>query len=201
MIQSDISAVLPPVLAGPILRRLEPNRLVLWLVGSTPLSLTLLLEPAGEAPRRVTLDASCCRVVAIGRHAYLHLIDLSLPEPLPQDVLIHYDLMIASDTGNEAGIAEWAPHLLHEGATRPNLVLRSRADNILYGSCRKPHHPSRDGLARADELLAVQISRAEARLALLMMCGDQVYADDVAGPMLAAIHALIRRLGLYGDCL
>lgn len=201
MIPSDISAALPPVLAGPILRRLEPNRLVLWLVGSTPLSLTLLLEAAGEAPRRVTLDASCCRVLAIGRHAYLHLIDLSLTEPLPQDVLIHYDLLVSSGTGSEAGIAEWAPHLLHEGVTRPNLVLRSRADNILYGSCRKPHHPSRDGLARADELLAEQISRAEARPALLMMCGDQVYADDVAGPMLAAIHALIRRLGLYGECL
>ena len=201
MTRPDTSDALPPVLAGPILRRLEPNRLVLWLVGSTPLSLTLLLEPAGETLRRVTLDGNCCRTVAIGRHAYLHLIDLSLPEALPQDVLIHYDLMIASDTSSEAGIAEWAPHLLHEGATRPNLVLRSRADNILYGSCRKPHHPSRDGLARADELLAEQISRAEARPALLMMCGDQVYADDVAGPMLAAIHALIRRLGLYGECL
>ena len=26
-----------------------------------------------------------------------------------------------------------------------------------------------------------------------------VYADDVAGPMLVAIHALVRRLGLYGE--
>ena len=31
------------------------------------------------------------------------------------------------------------------------------------------------------------------------MTGDQVYADDVAGPMLVAIHALMRRLGLYGE--
>ena len=29
-----------------------------------------------------------------------------------------------------------------------------------------------------------------------MMSGDQVYADDVAGPTLRAIHALIERLGL-----
>src|SRR3546814_21105872 len=36
---------------------------------------------------------------------------------------------------------------------------------------------------------------------MLMLSGDQVYADDVAGPMLAAIHALIRCLGLYGECL
>jgi hypothetical protein len=32
-----------------------------------------------------------------------------------------------------------------------------------------------------------------------MMSGDQVYADDVAGPMLRAIHALIERLGLFDE--
>lgn len=34
-----------------------------------------------------------------------------------------------------------------------------------------------------------------------MMSGDQVYADDVAGPMLRAIHALIARLGLFDEYL
>ncbi|RYF55395.1 MAG: alkaline phosphatase family protein [Comamonadaceae bacterium] len=173
----------------------------MWLVGSAPLDLTLLLEPTDAPARQVTLDATCCRVVPIGRHAFLHLIDVSLDEPLPQDTVIHYDVLVTQDNGAQINMATWAPHLLHEGATRPSLVLRSRADDILYGSCRKPHHPSRDGLARADELLAERIGSADARPAMLMMCGDQVYADDVAGPMLAAIHALIRRLGLYGECL
>ncbi|SES21536.1 alkaline phosphatase D family protein [Halopseudomonas bauzanensis] len=201
MTQVPIPDALPPVLAGPILRRLEPGRLVLWLVGSTPLHLMLELEPEAGTVRRVNLDSSCCRVLPIGRHAYLHLVDVSLPEPLPQDTLIHYDLIVALENGVEANIAQWAPHLLHEGATRPSLVLRSRADDILYGSCRKPHHPARDGLARADSLLAEHIGQADARPAMLMLCGDQVYADDVAGPMLAAVHALIRRLGLYGESL
>lgn len=201
MIQLLPSNALSPVLAGPILRRLEPSRLVLWLVGSTPLRMTLLLEPREESAREVELDASYCRVLPIGRHAYLHLIDVHLPEPLPQDTLIHYDLIVTQSDGSKARIAQWAPHLLHDGATRPSLVLSSRADDILYGSCRKPHHPSRDGLARADELLAEHIGDAQARPALLMLSGDQVYADDVAGPMLGAIHALIRRLGLYGECL
>lgn len=189
------------MLAGPILRRLEPGRLVLWLVGSAPLNLTLQIEPAGGAPRRVALDAACCRVLPVGRHAFVHLIDVVLDEPLPQDSVIHYDLLVAQADGQEAGIAQWAPHLLHDGATRPSLVLRSRSDDILFGSCRKPHHRSRDGLARADRLLAERIGQADARPAMLVLCGDQVYADDVAGPMLAAIHALIRRLGLYGECL
>lgn len=188
---------LPPVLAGPILRRLEPGRLVLWLVGSDALDLTLELAPQDGPARRMQLDDASRRVVRIGRHAYIHLIDVVLDAPLPQDALIEYDLLL----NDGAGIAHWAPHLLHAGASRPSFVLRSRMDNILYGSCRKPHHRSRDGLACADALLAGHIGEAEARPAMLMLCGDQVYADDVAGPMLAAIHALIERLGLYGECL
>ena len=201
MIQTPDFQGLPPVLAGPVLRRLEPGRLVLWLVGSAPLDLALVLAPKAGAPRRLVLDARSCRVMRIGRHACVHLIDVALPEPLPQDTVIGYDLLVAQADGNEAGIAQWAPHLLHAGAGRPNMVLRSRSDNILFGSCRKPHHPARDGLARADALLAEQVERADERPAMLMLCGDQVYADDVAGPTLAAIHALIRRLGLYGECL
>ncbi|WP_373888741.1 alkaline phosphatase family protein [Massilia sp. ZL223] len=198
---TPVSEGLPPVLAGPILRRLEPDRLVLWLVGSAPLDLTLVLAPREGAPRRLPLDTRRCRVIRVGRHACVHLIDVALPEPLPQDTIIEYDLVITQGDGSEAGIAIWAPHLLHAGAVRPNMVLRSRSDNILFGSCRKPHHPAPDGLARADALLAEHVERADERPAMLMLCGDQVYADDVAGPMLAAIHALIRRLGLYGECL
>jgi hypothetical protein len=197
LIQTVPSADLPPVLAGPILRRLEPGRLLLWLVGSDALDLTLELAPQGAPARRLRLDGAACRVVRVGRHAYVHLIDVALDEPLPQDTSIAYDLLL--DGG--AGIAHWAPHLLHAGASRPSFVLRSRMDNILYGSCRKPHHRSRDGLACADALLADRVEEAGARPAMLMLCGDQVYADDVAGPMLAAIHALIERLGLYGECL
>ncbi|WP_137173078.1 alkaline phosphatase D family protein [Massilia sp. HP4] len=185
------------MLAGPILRRLEPGRLVLWLVGSAALDLVLELAPGGAAPHSVRLDESCCRVVRVGTHAYIHLVDIALDAPLPQDTLVEYDLVDAAGEG----IAQWAPHLLHAGQARPSFVLRSRMDNILYGSCRKPHHRSRDGLACADALLAGHIDETEARPAMLMLCGDQVYADDVAGPMLAAVHALIERLGLYGECL
>jgi len=69
---------------------------------------------------------------------------------------------------------------------------------LLHGSCRKPHYPAVDGLLCVDQLLASEHAATE-RPALLMMSGDQVYADDVAGPMLRAIHALIERLGLFGE--
>ena len=69
---------------------------------------------------------------------------------------------------------------------------------LAHCGCRKPHHPAPDGLLCVDQLLA-QEHLASERPALLMMSGDQVYADDVAGPTLRAIHALIERLGLFGE--
>jgi hypothetical protein len=182
----------PAVLAGPLLRRLEPQRLVLWLVGTRPLSLTLRLQGTGQ-PLEIALGPDQCQVVPVGRHAFIHLIDVRLDEALPQDVVIGYDLLI-----DGSGIAEWAPHLLY-GAT-PNFILHSRIHQLLHGSCRKPHHRADEGLLCVDRLLASAHTPAE-RPALLMMSGDQIYADDVAGPMLRAIHALIERLGLFDEYL
>ncbi|MCH4225202.1 MAG: alkaline phosphatase family protein, partial [Alcaligenes faecalis] len=192
---------MPPVLAGPILRRLDSQRLVLWLVGSSSLSLDLILEPEGHPTQRISLDADQCRIVPLGTHAFIHFLDVELTTELPLDTLVHYDLILSAGHGAGQGIADWAPHLLHQDQTKPNFVLASRADNLMFGSCRKPHHASRDGLAQADRVLSEHITEAKARPALLMLSGDQVYADDVAGPMLAAIHSLLARLGLYGEYL
>lgn len=191
-------AALPAVLAGPLLRRLEPTRLVLWLVGSRPLALTLRLQPAASPALDIPLDSQQCQVIPVGLQAFVHLIDVPLDHALPQDVAIAYDLLLSEADGRACAMAEWAPHLLYNGKRQPEFVLHSRIDNLLHGSCRKPHHPANDGLLCADRLLA-QTAEPTARPALLMMSGDQVYADDVAGPMLRAIHALIERLGLFDE--
>ncbi|MGM0537308.1 MAG: alkaline phosphatase D family protein [Pseudomonadota bacterium] len=197
-------STLPEVLAGPLLRRLGAERLVIWLVGSRPLELGLMLHPAGHPPRRLTLNARRLKQLPLGRHAWLHLIDVALETPLPRGVHIDYDLKIApagDDRGDERGIADWAPHLLHEDAAYPAFVLAESHRRLLHGSCRRPHHDGPDGLVRADAWLAERRATPEDWPAWLLMTGDQVYADDVAGPMLVAIHAVIRRLGLFDETL
>lgn len=187
--------ILPAVITGPLLRRLEPQRLVIWLVGSRALPLCLRLQlPSGEA-LDIPLDATHCQVVPVGRHAVIHLIDIVLSHALPQDEIIGYDLLI-----DGLGIAQWAPHLLYGDATTPSFVLHSRIHHLVHGSCRKPHHRADEGLLCVDRLLADTHTPLE-RPALLMMNGDQIYADDVAGPMLRAIHGLIARLGLFDEFL
>ncbi|KRP69969.1 isoleucyl-tRNA synthetase [Pseudomonas paralactis] len=187
--------ILPAVIAGPLLRRLEPQRLVIWLVGTRALTPTLKLYlPQGET-LDIVLDEQHCQEVRVGRDAFIHLMDVSLSHALPQDELIGYDLLI-----DGVGIAQWAPHLLYADATTPTFVLPGRINHLVHGSCRKPHHRADDGLLCVDRLLADARTPLE-RPALLMMSGDQVYADDVAGPTLRAIHALIARLGLFDEFL
>jgi len=192
-------ADLPLVLAGPLLRRMETQRLVLWLVARQPLTLSLQLSHAdAREPLRYPLQGDSCQVIQMGEQAFIHLLDLKLDAALPCDVQIDYDLLIEQPEQAELGLADWAPHLLYDGATQANFVLRAQLDHLLHGSCRKPHHPSADGLLCADRLLA-EPHAPEQRPALLLMSGDQIYADDVSGPMLRAIHQVIARLGLFGE--
>ncbi len=183
---------LPDVIVGPLLRRLEPRRLVLWLVGSRPLDMILRLHVA-EQCLDIPLGQVHCQVIPVGRHAFIHLIDVPLDDALPLDVAIDYDLLV-----DGIGIEQWAPHLLYANRQTPNFMLHSRIHQLVHGSCRKPHHSANEGLLCVDRLLANTTTSAD-RPALLMMSGDQVYADDVAGPMLRAIHALIARLGLFDE--
>ena len=97
---------LPLVLAGPLLRRIEARRLVFWLVATRPLSPVLRLSL--DAGVDYALDGDACRVIAVGRQAFLHLIDLRLDTSLPLDQQVDYDLLIDGQ-----GIADWAPHLLY----------------------------------------------------------------------------------------
>src|SRR5690606_24609766 len=79
------------ILAGPILRRIEPGRLVLWLASRSPLEFRLHLA----LPEPVQLALAPGRhqhQVRVGSHCHLQLLDVSLDTPLPEDTAIPYDL-------------------------------------------------------------------------------------------------------------
>lgn len=194
------NAALPTFLAGPVLRRLTSERLLIWLVATRSLDLVLCLQPTGGASRRIDLDSNACRVIPVGRHAFIHLLDVALDDPLPLDTEVEYELFW-SEAGAQQKLSRQLPYLCHAGRERPSFVIASNNRSLLHGSCRKPHFDGGDGLVRADNWLAERLDQPQQRPAWLIMTGDQVYADDVAGPMLVAIHQLIRRLGLFGEVL
>jgi hypothetical protein len=193
---------LPVILSGPILRRTTPTELVIWLCTRQPLDLVLELYQAGASQPFVTLPATPAtqHSVRIGEHAVVQLLTITPDPALPCDQVIEYDLVVDID-GSPQRLRDLLPHLVYAGQQRPSFTIASRIDHLLHGSCRKPHYPSPDALLRVDELIGQTLTQAEERPALLMMSGDQIYADDVAGPMLRAIHQVIDRLGLYSECL
>lgn len=205
---SGDSNELPVILAGPILRRASPDRLVIWLVTSQPLRPGLALYPddAGAAdaqPDIVIKPHDRPDRLPIGTHAFVHCMDIALGEGtahsrLPENRPVGYDILLFDDGMNPVS-HDATPALAYPGEARPRFVVRRRITGLLHGSCRRPHHDSADGMARADSWLAARRDRVEEWPSVLILSGDQIYTDDVAGPMLRAIHVLIDRLGLHGE--
>lgn len=201
----------PQVLAGPILRRMTPERLTIWLAVCAPakVKLELILDEQIVSSHELSEGNPALNPLKAGESLYYLLIDLPLVEPLPQDTWISYrlSLLFADQAENDwQDHTVWAPDLCYDGQELPGFVLRSKTTALLHGSCRKPHFESGDGLVAADAYLAQNLAETkdgakDAWPSALMMSGDQIYADDVAGPMLQAIHQLAVKLGLPDETL
>lgn len=207
MTTADPRAEVPAVLAGPILRRLAPTRITVWMATRAPAAVKLDLAPAGAGPRQFVLDADSesLKQLRAGQLLNYVLLDLELDEPLPTDTWIGYQIAVRLEDASNGWEASdsWAPGLAYPNHGSPGFEIPSRVNALLHGSCRKPHHPSGDALVAADQLLAQCAGQPpqapSAWPSGIVMSGDQIYADDVAGPMLRAIHALTERLGLPNE--
>ena len=176
---------LPDILAGPILRRVTQNQLVLWLVTSRSLEISLCLYKHGDDHCFFTgnIKNFASEPVQIGHRAYINLINYVPKTPFPTDTLLEYDLIIHSPEGDKT-LQDCISDLVYDGQKRSVFLCKTQLDHVLHGSCRKPHYPSKDALLRIDSELDEILESAEQRPALLIMTGDQIYADDVAGPWL-----------------
>lgn len=209
------------LLAGPLLRRVQARHVALWLATESPGApcrvRVTLHGPRGE-PRAASTRV---RTLRAGARLHLHLVEVLPEADLPEGAWTGYRVWLAP--ADHDGAAEgrdddpaWVDAtdaaLCYPGRDTPGFVFAPRVRALLHGSCRKPHHgpvagegDPGDGLARADahlqQLLAEAAGGDPGRAAepwpsALVLTGDQVYCDDVAGPMLRAIHALGDRLGL-----
>lgn len=65
---------------------------------------------------------------------------------------------------------------------------------LAHASCRRPHHPSYDAMAYLDDWLAANLNDPAKWPQQLFLTGDQIYADDVAPPLLTMLNALGQEL-------
>ncbi|SEI83841.1 hypothetical protein SAMN05421831_11235 [Allopseudospirillum japonicum] len=197
---------LPLILAGPLIRQATPKRFCLWLVTSQPCQLTLSIYDAHhQVQQQSPLTAAHVRILPLGKKAYVHFIDYPCTPHLTEQALYFYDLsfkpldLASGQLGPAQGLVHLLPHLVYPQQRLPSFYLSTELTEVLHGSCRKPHAPCADALVAADAYLAQSITSDHARPNLFLMSGDQIYADDVCGPMLQAIIQVIAHLDLHAE--
>ena len=207
---NEINNQLPLFLCGPVLRRLTCDRIVLWWVSPAEFSGRLdCYYPGCTNPfLSIELSSSNLKIFQFGVRAFVHLADIGkacgLAGPglengkLPLDQKIEYNLVAECNDGKKT-LTGLIPHITYPGERMPSFVVRKSVRRFFHGSCRKPHHDSEDAFLGLDGEIRKTLDDMEYRPALLMLTGDQIYADDVAGPMLQAIHGVVRLLGLYEE--
>jgi len=187
---------LPQVIAGPIVRKVTSTECHIWVVTSNADSPALNLS-ANE----VVVSGNCQReTIRVGKYAFIHLLSFTSSEPFKDTARIGYSLSF-SDDAQQASWENEQRGLLYDGQSSLCFHYTETPETILHGSCRKPHFHSDDALAQVDVLHKNAFKKQNDFPDLLLMTGDQIYADDVAGPMLKAIHSVIDRLGLYHEAL
>ena len=187
---------MPQVIAGPIVRKVTSTECHIWVVTSNADSPALNLS-ANE----VVVSGNCQReTIRVGKYAFIHLLSFTSSEPFEDTARIGYSLSF-SDDAQQASWENEQRGLLYDGQSSLCFHYTETPETILHGSCRKPHFHSDDALAQVDVLHKNAFKKQNDFPDLLLMTGDQIYADDVAGPMLKAIHSVIDRLGLYHEAL
>ena len=192
---------LPLILAGPILRNCTQDTFTVWLaLSQLPESIQLTLEAeSGGVVFNQPLTDEQYQSVRLGKKAYIVLLSITPEESFPQDTFFEYQLSFEVD-GQSKTLTELMPNLTYTDQTRPGFYLRSHLKKVIHGSCRKPHSESDDALVQLDQQIAHHLKDEQERPDLIIMSGDQIYADDVAGPTLKAIHKVSDLLELTHEC-
>ena len=189
------------VLAGPILRRTDAGRVCVWLATSRPCEVraeVFALNDAKEsAPSPV--GSGTADTVQLGRALFVHLVQARPDEGglFPTDELLAYDVVVAGEAGAQQrladlGLLDGPDGIAYEGMPLPTFFLRKDTPhlNLMHGSCHLLHGLGEDAFLAADEMLASSAREIERRPGLMILTGDQIYGDEVGGPLIRHLTRL-----------
>ncbi len=189
------------ILAGPILRRVDNIQVNIWLASSEPLMLSGSLYGHDIVSPPLSKKSSF-RTVKLGAKLFVHLLRI-MPATngtvFPDGEVLYYDILIQDANGNESSLVRGNPDFVfyesgHQELPGFFIPTDSKFKRILHGSCRRPHaKQALPGWERMDQLssgaglIAAHFDELDERPAALFLTGDQIYADDVAMPLLAML--------------
>jgi hypothetical protein len=195
---------LPLLLAGPILRRTTAQHAFIWVATSQPCKASAEVILASDPTSPVGRGDG--EIAKLGPHLFVHLIEVTASEGgFPTDTLLAYDLALEGDHGvsnlGDLGLLEGAGRITLGSAALPTFFVPSNevARNLMHGSCRQLHGGGEDAFLSAEETLVQAADDIDARPSVLFLTGDQIYADDVAAPLIGHIRSLAKALMGHED--
>ena len=196
---------LEALLAGPILRRVEKNAAYVWVATSRPAAVVVEVYRAGaERAQQVRVGGGPAESIRLGERLFVHLARATPADgDWPTNELLAYDLRVAFVDGDEPVMAladfdllEGANSIAYGSSPLPTFfVPQSDAPlRVMHGSCRLLHGRGEDALAVADEAVGEGWDNLDERPTALFLTGDQIYADDVASPLIGHVRDLATAL-------
>ena len=207
---------LPLILAGPILRRVEPTLVTVWVALREACTVRIKLwnglvqDQSGAAlfngPANVEITGALANSrasIRIGEALHIATVTFKLPPetPLVPHLLYSYNITLENQSGTHdlkslgllrTGEIEGKPNLAIGYATGflPSFALPPMEITdlrLLHGSCRLLTRNVTDGMAWVDDFVEEARTNAKARPHQLLLSGDQIYADDVDASFLHMI--------------
>ena len=189
-----ISVSRPLVIAGPMIRHTTREAFTIWLVTSESVAPDITVKVGQQSCAGNTTHEH----IQVGEHAFVNLLTFLPEQPLDTAQRVEYELQFAT-AEQQTDWQHTLSTLLYPGQSALNFWVPETLSNVLHGSCRKPHHQDNDSLLRVDELIAQELAGEQKRPDMMIMTGDQIYADDVAGPMLQAVLQTVSNYGLFHE--
>lgn len=202
---------LPKVLAGPIVRHINQDTFTLWLVTTIPTKFTLCLfekDTQQSAHKNINESSNIAdntklsqSQVRVGEHCFIQLLRLDQNNLLKDQSTYYYDLELTLPNKSNVLLSKECAELLYPNENQFSFKYSKTLKKVIHGSCRKAHYEGKDALPQLDTLIqeSTNDDQDQARPDIVLFTGDQVYVDDVAGPMLTAIKQVIDILGLYHE--
>lgn len=186
----------PPLLAGPIVRRVDHESAAVFVAVRSPANLELrIYNGVAAAAGRTPLATAATSTVALGQRLHVAVIQATNLSLNP-GVVYGYDVAVdetaepgSFQTLDDLGLLFGETPLGYVDHELPAFVLPAPREDlrILYGSCRKPHGEGPDMMPVFDQLIEQDRLNQTSRPQQLFLTGDQIYADDVAPGLLPAL--------------
>lgn len=200
----------PLIICGPILRRVEPNSVSVFIAFRRPREVKLRIYEGDTVATTLKLESDTVQTIPLGEYLHVTAVTAKLRAPLTDlkpGIVYGYDLAFTQKTPldpddfvesfpgqtltlGDTDLLTGKHSLGYQDNQLPTFSLPPDNLNdlrIIHGSCRRPHAEGLDALEALDMMIKSSITKPNNRPHQLFLTGDQIYVDSVDDGLLMAL--------------